>query len=199
MNLALISFNDIDITTGLVQLIQKYGSDTKLLVPIIHDTEKFYGSIIKVCKEKEVSLSFVFASADGLDHLLKNADDLVVADNPVKEVLRNLTPDDALAVVFDDSAQAHFAVHAVEDLGIDIWDVTSGITRIEIDIDDDEEDFMNMSTGELRESVHDAVINMVDVMAAYIAGLVMDALSQGMLESALKKDISRLLDQDDQD
>lgn len=190
MKIALISFNDIDVTTGVTQLLDKYKGKVKsVIVPIVHDTEKFYGSIIKVCLEKDVKITYVFASAEGLDHILKNAEDLIVADNPVKEVIRQLGATDALGVVWDDSPQAHFAVHAVEDLAIDTWDVTSGVTKIEIDFDDDEDDYLNMSSEELREAVHDSITGFVDVMAAYIAGLVMDSLSQAVSDSITKRTI----------
>ena len=98
MQIALFSFKDKDVSKGLKELIDSYlGDELTLLMPLIKPIPKFFESVIKLAKETpNVTLKCFFVSAEGYDQYLKYAEDLVVCENPVKEILRALTPDDEI-------------------------------------------------------------------------------------------------------
>mgnify|MGYP003347771683 FL=1 len=102
MNLAIISFKDIDVSHGVSQLLDEYDHVTEPKVvhlPVLKTDNEFSQSVIRTCIDKGVKVIAYFISADGLDHLLKQADDITISDNPVKEVLHQLNQDDVLGVV----------------------------------------------------------------------------------------------------
>jgi hypothetical protein len=121
---------------------------------------------------------------------------ITVIDNPVKEVLLQLSTGDSLSLVWDDSPQAHFALHTVEDLALDTWDITDGLDVLEISPDD----FADMSTNELHDSMMKHLGMFVDLLAAFVAETVMESLSEAvaehMLDAETKKDISPFKDEE---
>lgn len=192
MKIAIVSFQDIEVTDGIEELLEQYDhvDEVTVLIPILKKDKEFTGTAIKACKEHGAKVHLFFASAEGLDDYLKEADDLTVTENPVKSVLHQLTVEDSLGLVWDDSPQAHFALHAVEDLAIETWDITEGLDVLEIDPDD----FADMTANEIHKAMHKALGTFVDLMAAFIAETVMQSLSEAVAEhimdSETKRDIS---------
>lgn len=191
MNIAVISFQDIEVTEGIEDLLEQYSDveELKVLLPVLRKDKEFTKCIMDMCKEKGAKVTLFFASADGLDEFIKEADDITVTENPVKEVLRQLTVEDALGIVWDDSPQAHFALHSVEDLAIETWDITEGLDVLEVDPDD----FEDMTANELHKAMHKSLGTFIDLMAAFVASTVMESLSEAvaehLMESENKRDI----------
>ena len=120
MNLAIISLQDKDVSNGVSELLDKYhDKDLIVHLPVLKTDKQFSQSVIRTCLDKKVKVIAYFVSANGLDHLLKQADDISVSDNPVKEVLHQLNAGDSLGLVWDDSPTLHYAIHAIEDLAIE--------------------------------------------------------------------------------
>jgi hypothetical protein len=177
------------------ELFDKYGiEETTVLLPILKRDREFTQSVVQACLDHGVKVHCYFTNADGLDHILKQADDITVIDNPVKEVLLQLSTGDSLGLVWDDSPQAHFALHTVEDLALDTWDVTDGLDVLEIEPDD----FADMSANELHDAMFKHLGMFVDLLAAFVAETVMESLSEAVAEHLLdtktKKDISPFKD-----
>jgi len=191
MKIAVISYQDIDVTDGIDDLIEKYGvEDTTVLIPILKRDKQFTNSVMQACIDHGVKTHVYFITADGLDDTLGKASDITLTDNPVKEVLMHLGMNDALALVWDDSPQAHFALHTVEDLALDTWDITDGLDILEIEPDD----FADMSANELHDAMFKHLGMFVDLLAAFVAETVMESLSEAvaehLLDSETKKNIS---------
>ena len=185
MQIALFSFKDKDVSKGLKELIDSYlGDELTLLMPLIKPIPKFFESVIKLAKETpNVTLKCFFVSAEGYDQYLKYAEDLVVCENPVKEILRALTPDDELAMVWDDTPQSHFIIHAVEDLAIDMWDISDELTTL------DEEDFgFEMDEEELHDEMISTMGKFVDLLAAFVANTVMESLGQAVAQHLMESE-----------
>jgi hypothetical protein len=191
MKIALFSDDDLDVSVGLDLLITKYAEQSpEVIFPAKVNQDDYTQSIIRTCLENSVKVTMYFKNAEGLDHLLKQTDDFVLCDDPVQEVLRQLTLGDAVGIVWTDSLTDHLVVHNVEDLALDIWDITDGIDSIEMDDDP----FIGMNPDDLHAGMHKAMDVFIDMMAAYIASTVMDSLGQAVMEHLLdqedKKDIS---------
>ena len=197
MKIAIISFQDIDVTDGMDDLFDKYGvENTTVLLPVLKRDREFSQSVVQSCIDHGVKIHCFFTNAEGLDHILKQADDITVIDSPVKEVLLQLNTGDSLGLVWDDSPQAHFALHTVEDLALDTWDITDGLDILEIEPDSIED----MSENELHDAMHKHLGLFVDMMAAFVASTVMNSLSEAVAEhlrdSETKRDISPFRDED---
>ena len=197
MKIAVISYQDIDVTDGMDDLFDKYGvENTTVLLPILKRDREFSQSVVQACLDHGVKIHCFFTSAENLDHLLKQADDITVIDNPVKEVLLQLNTGDALGLVWDDSPQAHFALHTVEDLALDTWDITDGLDVLEIEPDD----YGDMGSSELHGAMMKHLGMFVDLLAAFVAETVMESLGEAVAEHLLdaetKRDISPFKDED---
>jgi hypothetical protein len=191
MKIALFSDDDLDVSVGLDLLITKYAEQSpEVIFPAKVNQDDYTQSIIRKCLENSVKVTMYFKNAEGLDHLLKQTDDFILCEDPVQEVLRQLTLGDAVGIVWTDSLTDHLVVHNVEDLALDIWDITDGIDSIEMDDDP----FIGMNPDDLHAGMHKAMDVFIDMMAAYIASTVMDSLGQAVMEHLLdqedKKDIS---------
>lgn len=191
MKIAIFSEENFEITDGIDQIITKYAEQSpEVIFPVKPGQDDFSQSVIRKCLENRVKATVYFRNAFGLDHLLKQADDFVVCDDPVQEVLRQLTLGDAVGIVWSDSVTDHVILHMVEDLALDVWDVTDGLDPIELD----EDPFISMDADELHEGMHKAIRVFADMMAAYIANTVMESLGQAVAqhldEQDNKKDIS---------
>jgi len=82
-------------------------------------------------------------------------------------------PYDVLALVWDDSTDAHITLHTLEDFGLESWDISNGLDIIEIDDSDETAD-------ELFEAVQDSMAAFVDNLSAYVVTTVLDALTQSV-------------------
>jgi hypothetical protein len=175
MNVAIISFEDTCIDEGVEKLIEKYGKDINVFLPVTGKENHFAESVIDICKAYDVKVTCFITNAVGIDHLLIDSEDIVITDNPVKEIIRQISINDAIGLVWDDSPQAHYILSAVEDFGVDVWDVTDGLDPIEIDYDD-------KSSDELYDNMALAMMTFVHAMSEFITSSVLDALSEAVAE-----------------
>ena len=172
MNIAVISFQDVCADEGMLELINKYGKDKELrvLLPVTGSENHFAESVMEVCRDHSVKVTCFIVNAMDIDHILLNADDIVITDNPVKEIVRQITTEDTLGIVWDDSPQAHFILHAIEDFGIEVWDITEGLDQIEIEFTESQED--------VYKAMMDSMAIFVEHMADYIMTSVLDVLAE---------------------
>lgn len=172
MNIAVISFQDVCVDEGILELVNKYGKDKELrvLLPVTGSENHFAESVMNVCRDHSVKVTCFIVNAMDIDHILLNADDIVITDNPVKEIVRQITVEDALGIVWDDSPQAHFILHAIEDFGIEVWDITEGLDQIEVEFTESQED--------VYKAMMDSMAIFVEHMADYIMTSVLDVLAE---------------------
>ena len=172
MNIAVISFQDVCADEGMLELINKYGKDKELrvLLPVTGSENHFAESVMEVCRDHSVKVTCFIVNAMDIDHILLNADDIVITDNPVKEIVRQITTEDTLGIVWDDSPQAHFILHAIEDFGIEVWDITEGLDQIEVEFTESQED--------VYKAMMDSMAIFVEHMADYIMTSVLDVLAE---------------------
>ena len=172
MNIAVISFQDVCADDGMLELINKYGKDKELrvLLPVTGSENHFAESVMDVCRDHSIKVTCFIVNAIDIDHILLNADDIVITDNPVKEIVRQITIEDALGIVWDDSPQAHFILHAIEDFGIEVWDITEGLDQIEVEFTESQED--------VYKAMMDSMAIFVEHMADYIMTSVLDVLAE---------------------
>jgi hypothetical protein len=197
MNIAVISFKDVDVTLGIQELIQMYAEYKPIFfLPLVKPNSLFTQSVIDTCKTNDIEVHCFFPNANGFEGLLTQADDIILTDNPVKEVLRQLNANDSLGIVWDDSPQAHFALHSVEDLAIDVWDITEGLDPIELEPDE----YDGMDSDGLHDAMHKHLGMFVDLLAAFVAETVMDSISeavaQHIMEAETNRDVSPFKDKD---
>lgn len=172
MNIAVISFQDVCVDEGMLELINKYGKDKELrvLLPVTGSENHFAESVMEVCRDHSVKVTCFIVNAMDIDHILLNTDDIVITDNPVKEIVRQITTEDTLGIVWDDSPQAHFILHAIEDFGIEVWDITEGLDQIEVEFTESQED--------VYKAMMDSMAIFVEHMADYIMTSVLDVLAE---------------------
>ena len=172
MNVAVISFQDVCVDEGMLELINKYGKDKELrvLLPVTGSENHFAENVMDVCRDHSVKVTCFIVNAMDIDHILLNADDIVITDNPVKEIVRQITTEDTLGIVWDDSPQAHFILHAIEDFGIEVWDITEGLDQIEVEFTESQED--------VYKAMMDSMAIFVEHMADYIMTSVLDVLAE---------------------
>lgn len=172
MNIAVISFQDVCVDEGMLALVNKYGKEKELrvLLPVTGSENHFAESVMDVCKDHSIKVTCFIVNAMDIDHILLNADDIVITDNPVKEIVRQITTEDTLGIVWDDSPQAHFILHAIEDFGIEVWDITEGLDQIEVEFTESQED--------VYKAMMDSMAIFVEHMADYIMTSVLDVLAE---------------------
>lgn len=180
MNIAVISFDDVCVDEGIEKLIDKYGKEITVFLPVTGNENHFAESVMETCKSNSVKVTCFIVNAMDIDHIITDADDIIITDNPVKEIIRQLTLDDAMGIVWDDSPQSHFVIHAIEDFGLDIWDITEGLNPIEIDYSEESKD-------QIYEKMIDSMHTFVEHMADFIMTSVLDALSDAVADK-LKED-----------
>lgn len=184
MNIGIISFSDHDVTKGVELLIEKYkDKNPTILLPVLKHDNKFSQSVLRPAIDHGVPVTCFFESAVGLDHLLKQANDISLTENPIKEVIRHLKPNDAMAMVWDDSPQAHFILHGTEDLALETWDIYDGMDVLET------EDFdFPFGEQELHTEMIATMGKFVDLMCAFVAQTVMTSLSEAVAEHIMLAD-----------
>ena len=192
MNIAVISFSDVDVTDGVNLLANHYkDKNPRILLPVLKPNEKFTQSVLKSSLENELKITCFFESAVGLDHILKQADDITLSEHPVKESVDHLKAGDALAIVWDDGPLCHVIVHSIEDLALDTWDITDGLDELQLD-----DIGFDMDADNLHDEMISTMGKFVDLMCAFVASTVMNSLSEAVAEHIMlseeddgKKDI----------
>ena len=183
MNIGVVSFQNKDVTKAINELADRYKTESpRVLIPVTTEDQEFIQSVLRACIENKIPVVCFISHAAGLDHLLKQADDIVVSDNPVKEVMHQLTIGDSFCIAWDDSIPAHHLLHAVEDLALDVWDITDGLDPIEID---DEREY---ESDDLYDLMHESLGTFIDALAAFVGSVVMESLTQAVAERLRETD-----------
>lgn len=178
--IAVLSFQEnIDVYDGLLELIEKYP-DAEVLLPVISNN-KFVKSALKAILEKESSFQLFFSEDGAIEEAVK-AEDITLCIDPNKEIMRQITPDDVLALVWDESTEAHIALHALEDFGLETWNISDGLDVIEVDYRDD-------TTDDIRDEMFDHMHNFIEAFANYVTSQVVDVLQEEITER-IKQDES---------
>jgi hypothetical protein len=178
MKIAVFSNENIDVSKAIDELITKYSEQSpEVLFPVKANQELFTQSVIRKCLENKVKTTLYCVSAVGLEQAIMQVDGSVTCEEPLQEVLRQLSPGDAVGIVWTDSMTDHLILHTVEDLALDTWDITDGIDPIEM-----EDPYGDMDAEQLHEAMHKTVAVLVELMSAYVASTVMDSISQAVME-----------------
>jgi len=197
MKIAVFSEDDLDVSLGIDELLTKYSEQSpEVLFPVKTNYNDFSQSIIRKCLANQVKVTAFLSDATDVGHIIKQVDSFVVCEDPVNDLLRQLSTGDAVGIVWTDSLTDHLILHTVEDLALDTWDITDGMDPIELD----ENQFLGMDPDELHDGMHKALGVFVDMMSAFIASTVMESLGQAVVqhlnEQVEKKDISPFDDEE---
>ena len=197
MKIAVFSDDNLDVARGIDQLITKYSEQSpEILFPVQARQDDFSQSVIRKCIENKVKVTAYAKDISKMPYMGAQATKVVICDDPLQEVLHQLSPGDAVGIVWTDSMDDHTVLHTLEDLALDVWDITDGLDPIEIDDDP----FMSMDPDDLHDTIHKTVDVLVDMLAAYIATTVMESLGEAVIDHVLnqqKKDISPFDDLDE--
>ena len=178
-----LPFKDGDVKDGLRRLIQ-LNKDATVVFPFT-ELPKFTKSLTKVLEETNVKYHLFFTDGnDAIDNLVLRAHDITMCLNPMKEITREITSEDVLAMVWEDSIEAHLVLHAVEDLAIESWNIDDGLEPIEVEFSDDDESDM------LYEEMQEALSSFIEAFATYITNGVLNTLSKAV-EERLREDMGK--------
>lgn len=168
-NIIVLGFGSNNVSLGMSQLLNSYP-EGDIIIPLGLGEVSCFRSIVLACKEAKRTVKFYTEpTTDGDEYQPLGDTELIICSNPLREVLRNVMVGDILAIAWDDSIEAHMALHSVEDYGIDIWDITDGLEPIEVD---------DGTSDDLYEEMQEALTNFIDIFTAY--------LSAGILETMTK-------------
>jgi len=171
--ISVVSFQDIDVSDGLEQLVMMYD-DPFILFPITKN-RIFVESVWNVIKKHGVEFHAYFSeSSDFTDTILSGSKHFTKVSSPIKEVIKMINiPEDVLAIAWDDSPEAHIVLHSVEDYGVETWSILDGLDVI--DVDSAPED---MDEDEVLDLIEDTFMGLVELMAGYITTKVVTLLTQ---------------------
>lgn len=176
-----LPFKDANVKEGMRRLLQ-LNPDTTVVLPVTPSLPDFMASSMEAMQEAKTKYHLFFTDGDnGIDGLILEADEITMCANPLKEVLREVTSEDVLAMVWDDCIEAHLALHAVEDFAIETWNIEDGLEPIEVDFDDEDD------TDILYEEMQEALTNFIEAFATYLTAGVLDVLTKAV-EDKLKED-----------
>jgi len=175
-----LPFKDANVTDGLRRLLQ-LNNDAMVVLPVVPGFPEFTATSHQVLTDSKAKYHLFFTDGDeGIDSLILNANDITMCSNPTKEILREVTSEDVLAMVWDECIEAHLTLHAVEDLAVETWNIEDGLDVIEVDFDDEDTDI-------LYEEMQEALSNFIEAFATYLTAGVLDVLSK-TIEAKLKED-----------
>ena len=198
MKIAIFSEDNLNVAKGVDELLSKYSEQSpEVIFPIVNGTySELAQSIVNTCKVNGVRVTvYVEDFNSSVEDMGIRTDAIKICDDPVQEVLHQLNPGDAVGIAWVDSEDDHLVLHTIEDLALDIWDITDGIEPLSFDGDM----FSSLSPDELREAVHKSTEVFVDTLAAYIAATVMESLGEAFLTQILRHNLSHRKPFDDQE
>ena len=176
-------FKDGDVQDGMRRLIQ-LTPEAVVVFPVV-EMPIFTESMVSILEETNAKYHLFFTDgSDGIDSLVLKAHDLTMCSNPIREITREITAEDILAMVWEDSIEAHLTLHAVEDLAIETWNIEDGLEPIEVEFDDDDESDV------LYEEMQDALSNFIESFATYITNGVLNTLSKAV-EERIREDMGK--------
>jgi len=176
----ILPFKDADVRDGLRRILQLHPGVTVVL-PVAPALPLFMESFYSVMGESNSKYHLFFTDGDDeIDTLILNAEDVTMCSNPLKEIIREITSEDVLAMVWEESIEAHLALHAVEDLAIETWNIEDGLEPIEVDFEDEDTDV-------LYEEMQESLSQFIESFATYITAGVLDVLTK-TIEAKIKED-----------
>lgn len=173
----ILAFKDGDVEEGLRRLIQ-INPDAVVVIPVTDASATYLHSAMKAIQSTKAKYHLYFTNdsdQDIGDYVLE-AHDITLCGSPIKEVLREVTTQDILAMVWDDSIEAHMALHAVEDFAIETWSIEDGLDVIEVDYDEDSD------TDLLYEEMQEKLTEFIEAFADYLTAGVLDVLAKTIQE-----------------
>lgn len=184
--IAVIGFQPTaDIVEGLTKLIDKYPEAT-VYIPV-EDMDHFTRSVIDTVRAKGSNYKPFVATSSDTDNAFVG-EDFVICTNPLKEIMRMLNSDDVLALVWDDSVEAHMVLHSLEDFGMETWDIMDGLNPIEVTFHEDE------TTDDLYETMVQTLDLFAESLAAYVTSAVLDVLTETLRHRMDEDEGSRDID-----
>lgn len=159
--------SNADVYYPLVELLGKQDV-SEVLIPVI-TRGIFTETAINAVKEQGIDFKIYLDVETTVDGLEEDSDQIIICVNPIKELLNLITPDDILAMAWDDSDEAHMTLHSLEDFGLEMWNIKGTLNPIEMDYTED-------TTEELFDAMQESLVGFIDVFAAYIASSVLDTL-----------------------
>jgi hypothetical protein len=188
--IALISFDtEVDVSVGLAKLIEKHP-DAKVLVPIV-ESGMFSKSVIKAVFESGLPMHFFMSEEASIEDVAVVAEDITFCVDPNREVMRHIKPEDILGIVWDDSAEAHIVLHALEDYGLETWSITDGLDTVDIDYDVDE---LSDIKSEMIESLETFVEKMTEFVTLSVLDVLTETIAARIQEDENNKDIDPFKD-----
>lgn len=180
--IVVLPFKDADVEDGLRRLIALNSSATVILPALDDQYPRYLKSAMKAITESKAKYHLFFTEAtDVVDGLVLNAEDITVCSNPIKELIREITTQDVLAMVWDECMEAHLALHAVEDFAIEVWNIDEGLDMVEVDYDEEGD------TDLLYEEMQEKMSEFIEAFAAYLTAGVLDVLTQ-TLQARIRED-----------
>jgi hypothetical protein len=156
-----------DVYYPLVELLGKEDV-SEVLIPVI-TRGIFTETAINAVKEQGIDFKIYLDVETTIDGLEEESEQITICSNPIKELLNLITPDDILAMAWDDSDEAHMVIHSLEDFGLEMWNIKGTLNAIEMDYTED-------TTEELFDAMQESLTSFIEVFSAYIASSVLDAL-----------------------
>jgi hypothetical protein len=157
--------DDVDVTHGFRLLLAK-KTISEVILPSAEPNET-HDQVLITASEKGIPV--------------RTGDDLMVA-------LASLDETDLVAVAWDDSDEAHMTIHALEDFGLEMWNIKGTLNPIEMDYTED-------TTEELHDAMQESLASFIEVFSAYIASSVldtlMDTITERLEQESDTKDIKR--------
>jgi hypothetical protein len=172
--LILLTFDpSADVYYPLVELLGKEDV-SEVLIPVI-TRGVFTETAINAVKEQGADFKLYVDVETTIDGLEDDSEQITICSNPIKELLNLITPDDILAMAWDDSDEAHMVIHSLEDFGLEMWNIKGTLNAIEMDYTED-------TTEELFESMQESLASFIETFSAYIASSVLDTLMDTITE-----------------
>jgi hypothetical protein len=162
-----------DVYYPLVELLGKEDV-SEVLIPVI-TRGVFTETAINAVKEQGVDFKLYVDVETTIDGLEDDSEQITICSNPIKELLNLITPDDILAMAWDDSDEAHMIIHSLEDFGLEMWNIKGTLNAIEMDYTED-------TTEELFDAMQESLTSFIEVFSAYIASSVLDTLMDTITE-----------------
>ena len=156
-----------DVYYPLVELLGKEDV-SEVLIPVI-TRGVFTETAINAVKEQGADFNLYVDVETTIDGLEDDSEQITICSNPIKELLNLITPDDILAIAWDDSDEAHMIIHSLEDFGLEMWNIKGTLNPIEMDYTED-------TTEELFDAMQESLTSFIEVFSAYIASSVLDTL-----------------------
>lgn len=181
--IVVLPFKDGDVQEGIRRLVQLHP-DSLIVFPVM-EYPLFNQSMERAIDETGAKFHMFFTDGSKqIDTLVVRAHDITMCSNPIKEITREITADDILAMVWEDSIEAHLILHAVEDLAVETWNIEDGLEVIEVEFEDDDESDL------LYEEMQEALSQFIEAFSVYISNGILNTLSKAV-EERLREDMGK--------